>query len=143
MSGILRFDARVHAYNRNVQATVIEAGLKEVEENYFGETWGNVPIELYQLEQEGPQDSIQTLERKNGPMNVEKSRLRVIEHDIALLEHGYGSITKILAQLDAIKEVLGKDIPIHGFETYGEICMDPNQFSGFHNTTTVIALIPS
>lgn len=40
--------------------------------------------------------------------------------------------------------LLGKEsIPMHGFETYGEICMDPSQFSGFHNTTTVISLIPA
>lgn len=43
--------------------------------------------------------------------------------------------------VDAIKQELG-DIPLLGFETYGEICMTPGQFSGFHNTTTVIMLIP-
>lgn len=42
----------------------------------------------------------------------------------------------------AIKDVIG-DVPLIGFETYGEICMNPSQFSGFHNTTTVIALIPA
>lgn len=41
----------------------------------------------------------------------------------------------------AMKDVVG-DIPILGFETYGEICMDPSSFSGFHNTTSVVALIP-
>lgn len=41
----------------------------------------------------------------------------------------------------AMKDVLG-DIPILGLETYGEICMDPSSFSGFHNTTSVVALIP-
>ncbi|MCK4420699.1 FIST C-terminal domain-containing protein [candidate division WOR-3 bacterium] len=34
------------------------------------------------------------------------------------------------------------DIPILGFETYGEIRMEPGQFSGFHNTTSVILLLP-
>jgi len=43
--------------------------------------------------------------------------------------------------IDAIKDVAGKDIPLLGFETYGEICMNPTQFSGFHNTTTVLAFI--
>jgi methyl-accepting chemotaxis protein len=41
----------------------------------------------------------------------------------------------------AIKSVVG-DVPLVGFETYGEICMDPGQFSGFHNTTSVVALLP-
>jgi methyl-accepting chemotaxis protein len=40
-----------------------------------------------------------------------------------------------------IKKVL-KDIPFIGFETYGEIAMEVGQFSGFHNATTVIVLIP-
>lgn len=34
------------------------------------------------------------------------------------------------------------DAPFAGFETYGEICMQPGQMSGFHNTTTVILLFP-
>lgn len=44
--------------------------------------------------------------------------------------------------VEEIKKTLG-DIPIIGFETYGEIAMDEGQFSGFHNTTTVIQLIPA
>lgn len=43
---------------------------------------------------------------------------------------------------DAIKDVLG-DIPLIGYETYGEIAMESGQMSGFHNTTTVLLLIPS
>ena len=42
----------------------------------------------------------------------------------------------------AIKEVVG-DVPLIGLETYGEICMDPMRFSGFHNTTSVVVLIPA
>lgn len=41
-----------------------------------------------------------------------------------------------------IKKTLG-NIPIIGFETYGEIAMEQGQLSGFHNTTTVILLIPA
>jgi methyl-accepting chemotaxis protein len=41
----------------------------------------------------------------------------------------------------AIQQVIG-DVPLLGFETYGEICMDPGQFSGFHNTTSVVTLLP-
>ena len=41
----------------------------------------------------------------------------------------------------AIQKVIG-DIPLLGFETYGEICMNPDQFSGFHNTTSVVVLLP-
>ncbi len=41
----------------------------------------------------------------------------------------------------AVKNVIG-DVPIIGFETYGEIGLIPGQLSGFHNTTTVVLLIP-
>ncbi len=44
--------------------------------------------------------------------------------------------------VEAIKRVLG-NIPLIGFETYGEIAMEMGQLSGFHNTTTVILLIPA
>lgn len=43
--------------------------------------------------------------------------------------------------IDGIKEVLG-EIPLIGFETYGEIAMEIGQLSGFHNTTSVVLLIP-
>jgi methyl-accepting chemotaxis protein len=33
-------------------------------------------------------------------------------------------------------------IPLMGWETYGEIRMEPGGYSGFHNTTTVVMLIP-
>lgn len=34
-------------------------------------------------------------------------------------------------------------VPFIGFETYGEICMNADEFSGFHNTTSVVMLIPA
>ncbi len=34
------------------------------------------------------------------------------------------------------------NIPLLGWETYGEIRLEPGQFSGFHNTTSVVLLIP-
>lgn len=40
-----------------------------------------------------------------------------------------------------IKNVL--KVPLVGFETYGEIAMEMGQLSGFHNTTTVVLLIPA
>ena len=43
--------------------------------------------------------------------------------------------------VDQFKDVLG-DVPVLGWETYGEICMEPGQFSGFHNTTSVVLIIP-
>jgi len=43
--------------------------------------------------------------------------------------------------VDGIKEVLG-GMPLIGFETYGEIAMEIGQLSGFHNTTSVVLLIP-
>jgi len=33
-------------------------------------------------------------------------------------------------------------VPLLGWETYGEIRLEPGQFSGFHNTTSVALLIP-
>lgn len=43
--------------------------------------------------------------------------------------------------VDEIKDVLR--VPLVGFETYGEIAMEIGQLSGFHNTTTVVLLIPA
>jgi methyl-accepting chemotaxis protein len=43
--------------------------------------------------------------------------------------------------VDVIKDTIG-DIPLIGFETYGEIAVEEGQLSGFHNTTTVVVLIP-
>ncbi|MCD4843457.1 MAG: FIST C-terminal domain-containing protein [Methanosarcinales archaeon] len=43
--------------------------------------------------------------------------------------------------IDQIKKTL-PDVPILGWETYGEIRMESGQFSGFHNTTSVILLLP-
>lgn len=43
--------------------------------------------------------------------------------------------------IHASQEELGT-LPFIGFETYGEIAMEKGQFSGFHNTTTVIMLFP-
>ncbi len=44
--------------------------------------------------------------------------------------------------IEAIKTTLG-DVPLIGVETYGEIGMEGGQLSGFHNTTTVVLLIPA
>ena len=33
-------------------------------------------------------------------------------------------------------------VPLLGWETYGEIRLDPGQFSGLHNTTSVVLVIP-
>ena len=44
--------------------------------------------------------------------------------------------------VDGIRNVL-PGVPILGWETYGEIRLEPGQFSGFHNTTTVVLVIPT
>lgn len=54
---------------------------------------------------------------------------------LALLESNF---TKAITQYRNILP----GTPILGWETYGEIRMTPGSYSGFHNTTTVIALIP-
>jgi methyl-accepting chemotaxis protein len=43
--------------------------------------------------------------------------------------------------VDCFKKVL-PGVPMLGWETYGEIRLEPGQFSGFHNTTSVILLLP-
>ncbi len=41
---------------------------------------------------------------------------------------------------EAIRDVLG-GVPMIGAETYGEMRLEPGEFSGYHNTTTVILLL--
>ncbi|MCK4499429.1 FIST C-terminal domain-containing protein, partial [Candidatus Babeliales bacterium] len=43
--------------------------------------------------------------------------------------------------VNCLKSVLS-GVPILGWETYGEIRLEPGQFSGYHNTTTVVLIIP-
>lgn len=43
--------------------------------------------------------------------------------------------------VDRFKAELGP-VPIVGFESYGEICLEPGEFSGYHNTTSVVVLLP-
>lgn len=43
--------------------------------------------------------------------------------------------------VDGFKSVMPQ-VPILGWETYGEIRLEPGKFSGFHNTTAVILLLP-
>jgi len=42
----------------------------------------------------------------------------------------------------AISEELG-DVPVGGFETYGEIALSVGDMSGFHNTTSVVLAFPT
>jgi methyl-accepting chemotaxis protein len=44
--------------------------------------------------------------------------------------------------VQAIAAELG-DVPIAGFESYGEIALNDDDFSGFHNTTTVLLAFPA
>ena len=43
--------------------------------------------------------------------------------------------------VDRFKKAL-PGVPLLGWETYGEIRLEPGQFSGFHNTTAVVLLLP-
>jgi len=45
-------------------------------------------------------------------------------------------------QVDAFRSVVGQNIPIIGWETYGEIALTPGQQSGWHNSTSVVAILP-
>ncbi|APW96686.1 chemotaxis protein [Halobiforma lacisalsi AJ5] len=42
--------------------------------------------------------------------------------------------------VDAMADEL--EVPFTGIETYGELCMERGQLSGFHNTTSVVMLLP-
>ncbi len=42
---------------------------------------------------------------------------------------------------DAIRAVLGDEVPMVGAELYGEMRLEPGEFSGYHNTTTVVLLL--
>lgn len=42
--------------------------------------------------------------------------------------------------VEAIKSEL--NVPFLGFETYGEVCIETGEMSGYHNTTTVVMLFP-
>jgi len=44
--------------------------------------------------------------------------------------------------VEEFKKVFGEGVPILGWETYGEICFRTGEFSGFHNTTSVVVLLP-
>jgi len=48
---------------------------------------------------------------------------------------------RFLEAVDRFKKVL-PGVPMLGWETYGEIRMEPGQFSGFHNSTSVVLLLP-
>lgn len=54
---------------------------------------------------------------------------------LALLEDSF------TIAIDSYRKIL-PDKPVLGWETYGEIRMTPGSYSGFHNTTTVVALVP-
>lgn len=43
--------------------------------------------------------------------------------------------------VERFKKIL-PDVPMLGWEGYGEIRLEPGQFSGYHNTTSVILLLP-
>ncbi|MDP3277532.1 MAG: FIST N-terminal domain-containing protein [Deltaproteobacteria bacterium] len=43
--------------------------------------------------------------------------------------------------VQGMAHVLG-DVPLAGFETYGEIALDEGELSGFHNTTSVVLAFP-
>jgi methyl-accepting chemotaxis protein len=45
--------------------------------------------------------------------------------------------------VELIKKTIGENVPLIGFETYGEICRQKGKGSGFHNTTTVMMLLPT
>ncbi|ARS89213.1 FIST N-terminal domain-containing protein [Natrarchaeobaculum aegyptiacum] len=51
-----------------------------------------------------------------------------------ILEDSFGEA------VDAMADEL--EVPFTGIETYGELCMERGQLSGYHNTTSVVMLLP-
>ncbi|AFZ72432.1 FIST N-terminal domain-containing protein [Natronobacterium gregoryi] len=51
-----------------------------------------------------------------------------------ILEDEFGEAVDVMA--DEL------EVPFTGIETYGELCMERGQLSGFHNTTSVVMLLP-
>jgi len=49
---------------------------------------------------------------------------------------------KFPSAVEEFKKIIG-NIPLLGWETYGEICLRTGDFSGFHNTTSVVMLLPA
>jgi methyl-accepting chemotaxis protein len=45
-------------------------------------------------------------------------------------------------QAEAARRVVGANLPLAGWETYGEIALTARQSSGWHNSTTVLAVFP-
>ena len=54
--------------------------------------------------------------------------------NLILGEHFANAVSGIARELG--------DVPIAGFETYGEVAMDAGDMSGFHNTTSVVLAFP-
>lgn len=52
----------------------------------------------------------------------------------AILGNSFGE------SIDAVTDEL--DVPLMGFETYGELCMQRGQIGGYHNSTSVVFLLP-
>lgn len=50
--------------------------------------------------------------------------------------------TRFSDAIEGIGKVLS-DVPLAGFETYGEIALQAGDMSGFHNTTTVVLAFPA
>ncbi len=48
-----------------------------------------------------------------------------------------------LKEVEIIRKAAGANVPVIGFNTYGEIARVPGQLSGFHNTTDVVFAIPA
>lgn len=46
-------------------------------------------------------------------------------------------------EVEVIRKAAGADVPVIGFNTYGEIARVPGQLSAFHNTTDVVFVIPA
>ncbi len=64
----------------------------------------------------------------------------IIVFDCAVRQFMLGD--RFSESIDRLKKTFPA-VPVLGWETYGEIRLEPGEFSGFHNSTSVVLLLPS
>jgi len=74
-----------------------------------------------------------------------RSRVKINPDELSKIKRRLG-VKTIKNEIDAIQEVLGKQVPMIGFYTYGEVAplageIDPKCFSVFHNETMTLMVL--
>jgi len=89
---------------------------------------------------EDPEAAIKEVIAKRSDENARYSEfVGILDFDCAHRQLMLGG--RFHESVDRFKNVL-PGVPLIGWETYGDIRPEPGQFSGFHNTTAVVLLLP-